>query len=85
MDTGLLDSHFVLGLNAKDSERVTVRKVSTCAPLHVSPYGNLSNQTLGPYVDEFIQIYIGPIQGSTNWTYEYNKHSLYINIGYDLQ
>lgn len=33
LDTGQLDSHAVLGLNAAPKDRVTYRRVTTCAPL----------------------------------------------------
>ena len=33
LDTGLLDSHFDLGMNQPEEDRVSFRKVTTCAPL----------------------------------------------------
>ena len=88
MDTGPLDSHEVLGIDAVPSDRVTLRKVATCAPLHLAPFATVANETIGTsdIVDEYIQVDIGPmseVQG--NWTYEYDTHASYINIGYDLQ
>ncbi len=43
MDTGQMDSHEILGI---DAERVTLRKVATCAPLDLAPYTEEVNQTL---------------------------------------
>jgi hypothetical protein len=85
MDTGPLDSHSILGLNAEMSERVTVRKVATCAPLHMKPYAVTVNKTIGPYEDQWDEVYAGPIEGVENFTYEYNRHSVVVAEGYDLQ
>jgi hypothetical protein len=84
MDTGPLDSHDILGIDSVPSERVTIRKVATCAPLHIAPYATLVNQTVGNTIDEYAQVDIGPMSGE-NWTYEYDTHASLINIGYDLQ
>lgn len=68
------------------AERVTLRKVATCAPLHLSPYATLVNQTLGDgATDEFLLVDIGKMSEAGNWTFEYDTHSSWINIGYDLQ
>jgi hypothetical protein len=88
MDTGPMDSNSVLGLNAPLSERITLRKLAVCAPLHLAPYVQILNKTIGDssIVDEYIDVYIGGIQGtSENWTYEYNTHSALVSIGYDFQ
>jgi hypothetical protein len=87
MDTGPLDSHHVLGLNAKSSERVTARKVVTCAPVHIAPYANFVNITFPDgRTDNFGQLYLGaPGTNTTNVTYEYDFHAQYIDLGYDLQ
>lgn len=87
MDTGPLDSHEILGIDAIPSERVTLRKVATCAPLHMSPYATLKNVTIGNgIVDEYLQVNIGEMSETNgNWTYEYDIHASFVNIGYDLQ
>jgi hypothetical protein len=46
MDTSALDSHDHLGLNPKPSERVTFRKVATCAPVTTKPYVTVVNHSL---------------------------------------
>jgi hypothetical protein len=58
MDTGQLDSREIPGINSKASQRVIIRKVSTCAPLRVLPYTEVVNQTAGggPMADEYIQL-----------------------------
>ncbi|KAF8855323.1 hypothetical protein BDZ45DRAFT_506545 [Acephala macrosclerotiorum] len=87
MDTGALDSHDILGIDAKPSERVTLRKVATCTPIRAQPYAVLANQTVagGEMTDEYIQLNMGTAFPGFNWTYEYNTHSYYVNEGYDLQ
>lgn len=83
-----MDSHYILGIDAVPSERVTLRKVATCAPLHIAPYAIIVNQTIGSsdIVDEYIQIDIGEMSEVVgNWTYEYDTHASWVNIGYDLQ
>jgi hypothetical protein len=87
MDTGPLDSHHVLGLNAKSSERVTARKVATCAPVHIAPYANFVNITFPDgRTDNYGQLYLGaPGTNTTNVTYEYDFHAQYVGLGYDFQ
>lgn len=40
LDTGYLDSHFDLGINAPEKDRVQFRRVTTCAPLVTEGYKN---------------------------------------------
>ncbi|KAE9364620.1 hypothetical protein N431DRAFT_354454 [Stipitochalara longipes BDJ] len=86
MDTGPMDSHIVLGLNAKDSDRVTLRKVATCAPITTKPFAeivNITYDTAGD-VDKYILYNMGPIEGSATYTYSYNTHTSLTNVGYNL-
>lgn len=88
MDTGPINSHDDLGIDAIPSERVTLRKVASCAPMHMKPYSTIQNITIGggDYVDEFLQLNIGEFAGASgNWTFEYNLHASLVNIGYDIQ
>jgi hypothetical protein len=87
MDTGPLDSHHVLGLNARSFERVTARKMATCAPVHIAPYGKTVNITLPDgNTDNYALLYLGaPGTNTTNITYVYDLHAQYIGLGYDLQ
>jgi hypothetical protein len=91
MDTGYLDSHEVLGINAKPDERIAVRKVATCAPISAQPYMKDANVTLGPPGEEtinpFIRFEMGALLNETanNTTFEYNLLSRYCQIGPDLQ
>ncbi|PLB43270.1 hypothetical protein P170DRAFT_514532 [Aspergillus steynii IBT 23096] len=48
MDTGMLDSHVHLGLNAPPKDRIFYRKNATCAPLDLTNYTEILN---GSYPD----------------------------------
>ncbi|KAH8587182.1 hypothetical protein B0O99DRAFT_698889 [Bisporella sp. PMI_857] len=89
MDTGYLDSHDVLGINAIPGERIAVRKVATCAPIRAKPYMKDANVTLGSPGEEMITPFIlfemGPLLNQTATTFEYNLLSRYCQIGPDLQ
>jgi len=86
MDTGPLDSHEIFGLNAKASERVTLRKVATCAPIITKPYAELVNQSVdgGLEMDTYIFYNMGPVLDSASYTYSYNTHTINTNVGYEL-
>ncbi|KAE9377655.1 hypothetical protein N431DRAFT_302583, partial [Stipitochalara longipes BDJ] len=86
MDTGLLDSHDHLGINARGSERIAVRKVATCAPVHVTPYVVIFNETFGDgNVDTLANVQLGDIGDGTGTTWTYDLHLQFMNIGYELQ
>lgn len=89
--TGPLDSHEVLGLNAPVSERVTIRKATTYAPVKVGDYAKYVNKTVvealgiaGTVKDLCIQLSVGSMKGVQNFTYAYNTHASVTGIGYDL-
>lgn len=87
MDTGLIDSHYALGINAPQTDRVQYRKVSTCSPLRLNPYHALWNDTDPTHIayrDTFDRYFLGTISGY-NFTYEYNRHGIVENIGYSLK
>ena len=85
-DTGPVDSHHDLGINAKPEDRLTYQRISTCAVLndtdHVTgwdgsvdgPESDPSNQTA--------YAYYGPSQlEGTDWTYSYSDFaSTYTNF-----
>jgi hypothetical protein len=89
MDTGPIDSHQGFGLNGPQSERITYRKVTTCAPLHTKGFARLENATVTnsgtQAVAQFIRIYFGPNgNGASNWTYQYNINAVLDGFGYQL-
>jgi len=81
-----MDSHTILGLNADEANRVTLRKVATCAPINTKPYAELVNFTYDAAGDKdlYIQYNMGPIVDSTTYTYSYNEHTALTNLGYNL-
>lgn len=87
LDTGLIDSHTALGINARHSDRVQYRKVTTCAVLQTNQYTNYFNQTAkGGDVQQFIGYSYGNLTGtpSDKYTFEYNKNDIIGNNGFAL-
>jgi hypothetical protein len=92
MDTGLIDSHFALGINSPAGERVQTRKITSCAPLHIKNFttiltGNETNQALPQ--DYFWEIQFGGMStdtatGGNNYTFSYNPHATLDNFGYSV-
>lgn len=87
MDSGLLDSHSDIGINARESGRVQYRKVTTCSPIHFSSYVRDFNDTDPDhlaYGDRLFDIMLGGAPGITDYTLRYNMHTKVDNIGYAL-
>lgn len=94
MDTGHIDSHAVLGINTPPKDRVTYRRVTTCAPLRTKEFMSFHNVTgdnepWGAAGDTLVMYNYGPqAQGNPSWrnlTYYYNKHSLVLNDDYTVR
>ena len=83
MDTGLLDSHGDLGVNAPPEHRVQFRRVTTCAPLHPGRWTRIENDTR--YGGEVIYLEAGPWKPYTNYTFFYPHRARGDNFGYTLQ
>jgi hypothetical protein len=65
MDTGHLDSHDILGLNAEESDRVTLRRVATCSAMHTKPYYQYVNQSTGDgNLDQDLQLFMGKLDST---------------------
>lgn len=87
MDSGLIDSHEALGINAKKADRVQFRKVTTCSPLHTKDHAtelNVTDPTLVANGDTLDQSFFGPVVDTSNYTYSYNEHSRVEDHGYEL-
>lgn len=90
MDTGLLDSHDTLGINAPPQNRVQYRKVTTCAPLTHKGFVGVYNSTGAPSEEgssgDFIfQFLYGPTyNGTRNSTLDYNTRAAVALGGYSL-
>lgn len=86
MDTGPLDSHHALGINAPMSDRVHYRKVTTCSPVHAKDHFEAYNDTDPSHIaygDTLVDFLFGPV-GEINYTFQYNMHSLVDKNGYEL-
>jgi hypothetical protein len=80
MDTGLLDSHAMFGINAPDRDRVSFRMKVTCSPVHAKDLAK-DSRTAGI---DYLDFYFGPIPGVTPYTYRYVVHAQYDAVGYYL-
>jgi hypothetical protein len=86
MDTGPMNSHYDFGINTPTHERVTYRKVATCAPLHTTGFVRSVNESEPAQQTSdgtILQYFYGP--SDTNWTYVYYTHSRQDSIGYTVQ
>lgn len=86
MDSGLIDSNDVLGINARKSDRVQVRKVTTCSPIKTRGYSTEINVTDSSQADfgETEKQYLFGQAGDHNYTYTYIERSLTDGYGYVL-
>ena len=86
MDTGLIDSHDDLGINAPKIHRVQYRKVTTCSPIPTKDFRTevINTDINSPtFNDTLVRYFYGDTAGA-NYTYQYNKHSLLEVNGYKL-
>lgn len=60
LDTGLLDSHYDLGINAPSDERIQFRSVLHCAPLVTQNYSDSFNFSTHGATDPYKRYYYGP-------------------------
>lgn len=92
LDSGIIDSHRDLGINAPKSGRIGFRHVATCSPLKVTQkYVQVINSTgldgLGLAGDRIRQYQYGTYTAAglgSNVTYMYNQHALIDGFGYEL-
>ncbi|RVX69850.1 hypothetical protein B0A52_05684 [Exophiala mesophila] len=92
LDSGVIDSHHDLGINAPQSGRVGFRHVATCSPLKVTQqYVQVINSTgldgLGLAGDRIRKYQYGTYTDAglgNNITYMYNQDALIDGFGYEL-
>jgi hypothetical protein len=91
MDTGPINSHFGLGINAQETDRITYRKNTTCSPVHAKLFGqtvnaNETSEASDWPPDTVLQrFFFGPIiSPSVPWTYEYNTYAPLDGFGYEI-
>jgi hypothetical protein len=81
MDTGLVDSHSDLGINARPENRIKYRRVTTCAPIHAKQWVQVVNVT---NIGQVINVDAGPTNAG-NYTFSYNLRSGSDGFGYSLR
>nr|RBQ94700.1 hypothetical protein FVER53263_07735 [Fusarium verticillioides] len=67
--SAFLDSHEMLGINAKFEDRVSIQLSLTCSPVHTDDLVQEIQNEDGA----FMEFFLGPIFGLTDYTYRYNK------------
>jgi len=70
IESDFLDSHDMLGINARPEDRVTGQISLTCSPVRVKDLERRSPGTAGKD-DVVIDFLLGPIRHSSNYTYQY--------------
>jgi hypothetical protein len=76
METQLLDSHTMFGINAEREDRVQIQKTVSCAVVDVSDLVRIRNTSL--------EFYAGPVKSSSNYTFSYNSFIAGEGIDYML-
>lgn len=85
MDTGLLDSNGVFGVNTRSSQRIGYRRITTCAPIEPpSSFVRIENETNSAGTQTYVRYYFGPTPVA-NFSYGYNINSYNSGSGYELQ
>lgn len=84
MDTGLYDSHTVLGINAPKSNRAFLRKLATCTVLQSSDYSNHTTTTNSDgSATTSHHLYYGT-NSNNPWTYMYTDSARGDGFGYEI-
>lgn len=85
LDTGLLNSNHIFGINTAPENQVLVRKILTCSPFHASNYLNQSLSPDGGYT--IWNFGLGPLAAgglTSDYTYSYNTYGRQAGIGFTL-
>lgn len=81
MDTGLLDSHADLGVNAPPEHRILFRRVTTCAPVNGTQWVTVENDPVRGPID---YVNAGPSPPLWNYTFLYPRRAGGDGFGYTL-
>ncbi|KIW71682.1 hypothetical protein PV04_03820 [Phialophora macrospora] len=85
LDTGYIDSHDDLGINAKPEDRIRYRRVTTCTVLNDTNYitgwnGMIANASSPGASPDTAYANFGPsIYKNTNWTYSYSNFASFFD------
>ncbi|KAF7190092.1 hypothetical protein HII31_08423 [Pseudocercospora fuligena] len=85
LDTGLLDSHDHLGVNAKQDDRVQFQIASTCSVVRITDLLELVQNPFPdlPNIESVIRANLGSL-GSQNFTWEYNTVQSTQSVAYTI-
>ena len=73
IDTGRINSHSDLGINAEPRDRFDYRRVTSCAPLRTEGYSESVNKTIEGYQVPFTSYLYGKnLHNDANYTYDYS-------------
>ncbi|CAN9463692.1 unnamed protein product [Alternaria alternata] len=73
IDTGRINSHSDLGINAEPRDRFEYRRVTSCAPLRTEGYSERVNKTIEGYQVPFTNYLYGKnLHNDANYTYDYS-------------
>lgn len=83
LDSGLLDTGDYLGINTAKSNRLLFRRSSTCSPINITTYAQQNNSTdAAGFV--IYTYFLGPVDGVSNFTYQYNTHIADDSVTYQV-
>lgn len=92
LDTGPIDSHTDLGINAPPENRVTYQKINICSPIDSTEFARVvnANETDEAYYwppdTTLQQFFYGPITNANfSYTFEYSQSTPLDNFPYDIQ
>ena len=90
MDTGLLDSHEVFGINAAPENRVTFQKVTTCSPLKTAGYFSEKKAEEIDMVPAYapgdvVRLYLYGEDDTDYYTFSYNTRESTGDRGYTVR
>ena len=83
MDTGQIDSHYILGLNAPKKNRITYRRLTTCAPINATKFLSKGSDSAG---NTWFNYSMGAVPGISTGdvTYGYNTRTIQDHISYQI-
>jgi hypothetical protein len=82
MDSGLMDSFWDMGINARAQERIKYRRVMTCAPVFGEQF---IEDGIDPYAGNTTYVYAGPQPDLSNYTFSYPQNLVYDGVSYMLR
>lgn len=82
MNTGLIDSHSHLGLNARKEHRLTYRRLTTCAPINATKFLNTTDS--GQDRTYKYSLGFNPQLHNGDLTFSYNDRTIYDSVGYQI-